>query len=152
MDLEGRRQVEQCYPIELCRISKCICRNTERIVRLIMIVTTVRKRNEKSKEEWSTNSLSDSIIASLSNMVKNGVDLQREVWETENDGEKEGTREGTERGQTTENTEEKSIRGRAIRLRSSAPPSSDNLYDFIITHSTTTKTKPCSSLYSLLPH
>jgi len=53
--------------------------------------------------------------------------------------------------QTRENTEEKSIRGRAIRLRRSASPSSDNLYDFMITHSTRTKTKPFSSPYSLLP-
>lgn len=62
-----------------------------------MIVTTVTKRNEKSKEQWNTNSLFDSSIASFTNMVNNGVDLQSEVWETENDGEKEGKCEGTER-------------------------------------------------------
>lgn len=38
-------------------------------------------------------------------------------------------------GLTRAKTEEKSMRGRAMRLRSSASLSSDNLYDFIITQS-----------------
>jgi len=105
--------------------------------KLKMMVTRVTKRNEKSKEQ-RTKKQELTLWQQHRLFVEHGQEWGWPAKISTRDWKRRWERGKVWRdgeGQTREKTEVKSIRGRAIRLRSSVSSSSDNLYDFIITHS-----------------